>query len=141
MDATTVGADLAKNVFVACVADCAGRIVERLGLTPRLMVAEFVRPYRKRQWVKHDRADAEAILITLRSPGMRFIPVKTEVQQQRLAWHSLRLGWVQERTALLNRVRGLLAEFGLIVDPAPGICVRCWSSGNSTPPCRPPCVD
>ncbi len=29
MDATTVGVDLAKNVFVACVADCAGRIVER----------------------------------------------------------------------------------------------------------------
>jgi hypothetical protein len=29
MDTTTVGVDLAKNVFVACVADCAGRIVER----------------------------------------------------------------------------------------------------------------
>ena len=29
MDATTVGVDLAKNIFVACVADCAGRIVER----------------------------------------------------------------------------------------------------------------
>jgi len=157
MDATTVGVDLAKNVFVACVADCAGRIVERrefnragfltwlgtlpagtvigmeacgsahhwgrtaerLGLAPRLMAAEFVRPYRKRQSVKNDRADAEAILVALLSPGMRFIPVKTEAQQQRLAWHSLRVGWVEERTALLNRVRGLLAEFGLIVDPGP----------------------
>ena len=29
MDTTTVGVDLAKNVFVACVADCAGRIVAR----------------------------------------------------------------------------------------------------------------
>jgi transposase len=157
MDATTVGVDLAKNVFVACVADCAGRIVarrefnragfltwlgtlptgtvigmeacgsahhwgrtaQRLGLAPRLMAAEFVRPYRKRQSVKNDRADAEAILVALLSPGMRFIPVKTEAQQQRLAWHSLRVGWVEERTALLNRVRGLLAEFGLIVDPGP----------------------
>lgn len=29
MDTTTVGVDLAKNVFVACVAVCAGRIVAR----------------------------------------------------------------------------------------------------------------
>jgi hypothetical protein len=29
MDTTTVGVDLAKNVFVACVADCTSRIVER----------------------------------------------------------------------------------------------------------------
>lgn len=96
-----------------------GRTAQRLGLAPRLMAAEFVRPYRKRQSVKNDRADAEAILVALLSPGMRFIPVKTEAQQQRLAWHSLRLGWVEERTALLNRVRGLLAEFGVIVDPGP----------------------
>jgi hypothetical protein len=46
--------------------------------------------------------------------------VKTEIQQpQRLVWHSLRVGWVDERTALLNRVRWLLTEFGLIVDPGP----------------------
>lgn len=150
MDTTTVGVDLAKNVFVACVADCAGRIVsrhefsrvgflawlgtlpagtvigmeacgsahhwgrtaQRLGLEARLMAAEFVRPYRKRQSVKNDRADAEAILVALLSPGMRFIPVKTEAQQQRLAWRSLRVGWVEERTALLNRIRGLLADPG-----------------------------
>ncbi|MCA0186572.1 MAG: hypothetical protein LCH90_11340 [Proteobacteria bacterium] len=105
------------------------------------MAAEFVRPYRKRQSVKNDRADAEATLVALLSPGMRFIPVKTEAQQQRLAWHSLRVGWVEERTALLNRIRGLLAEFGLIVDPAPSTCVRCWQDGNSTPPCPRPCVD
>ncbi|SIR37210.1 Transposase [Aromatoleum tolulyticum] len=154
MNATTVGVDLAKNVFVACVADGVGRVVETrefnragflawlptlphgtivameacggahcwgrtmqaLGLEPRLMAAEFVRPYRKRQAVKNDRADAAAIVAALLAPGMRFIPVKTEAQQQRLAWHSLRLGWIEERTALLNRIRGLLAEFGMVVD-------------------------
>lgn len=42
------------------------------------MAAEFVRPYRKRQSVKNDRADAEAILVALLSPGMRFIPVETK---------------------------------------------------------------
>lgn len=154
MNATTVGVDLAKNVFVVCVADGAGRVVETrefnragfvawlstlpsgtvvgmeacggahcwgrtmqaLGLEPRLMAAEFVRAYRKRQAVKNDRADAAAVVAALRAPGMRFIPIKTEVQQHRLAWHSLRLGWIEERTALLNRIRGLLAEFGMVVE-------------------------
>lgn len=82
------------------------------------MAAKFVRPYRKRQSVKHDRADAEAIVIALSSPCMRFIPVKT-VAQQRLVWHSLPVGWVKESTALLSRIRGLLAEFGLIAAPGP----------------------
>ena len=81
------------------------------GLAPRLMAAEFVRPYRKRQSVKNDRADAEAILVALLSPGMRFIPVKTEVQQQRLAWHTHgSVGW-KKRTAPLTVSEGLLAEF------------------------------
>lgn len=96
---------------------CWGRTMQALGLEPRLMAAEFVRPYRKRQAVKNDRADATAIVAALLAPGMRFIPVKTEAQQQqRLAWHSLRQGWIEERTALLNRIRGLLAEFGMVVD-------------------------
>jgi len=157
MNATTVGVDLAKNVFAACVADGAGRGIETLsfnrdgflawlgtlpkgtvvgmeacgsahfwartmlalGLVPRLMAAEFVRAYRKRQAVKNDRADARAIVAALLAPGMRFIPVKTEVQQQRLAWHSLRQGWVEERTALLNRIRGLLTEFGVVIGIGP----------------------
>lgn len=155
MNTTTVGVDLAKHVFVACVADGAGRVIETrefnragfvawlptlpagtvvgmeacggahcwgrtmavLGLIPRLMAAEFVRPYRKRQAVKNDRADAAAIVAALLAPGMRFIPVKSEAQQQRLAWHSLRQGFIEERTALLNRIRGLLTEFGLVIAP------------------------
>jgi transposase len=154
MNATPVGVDLAKNVFVVCVADavgrvsetrefnragflawlatlprgtvvgmeacggahCWGRTMQALGLEPRLMAAEFVRAYRKRQAVKNDRADAAAIVAALLAPGMRFIPIKTEAQQHRLAWHSLRLGWIEERTALLNRIRGLLAEFGMVVE-------------------------
>lgn len=58
-----------------------GRTAQRLGLAPGLMAAEFVRPYCKRQSVKNDRADAEAILVALPSPGLRFIPVKTKTQQ------------------------------------------------------------
>ena len=47
---------------------------------------------------------------------MRFVVVKTEEQQQRLAWHRPREGWKAERTALFNRIRGLLTEFGIVVE-------------------------
>jgi transposase len=77
--------------------------MQALGLEPRLMAAEFVRAYRKRQAVKNDRADAAAIVAALRAPGMRFIPIKTEAQQQRLAWHSLRRCASGRRWARPNR--------------------------------------
>lgn len=93
-----------------------GRTMRALGLEPRLIAAEFVRAYRKNQRVKNDARDAEAVLTALHAPGMRFVAVKTEEQQQRLAWHRLREGWKAERTALFNRIRGLLTEFGIVVE-------------------------
>src|SRR5450631_1547633 len=83
------------------------------GHTARLIAAEFVVPFRKGG--KNDTADAEAIAIAARQPTMRFVPIKTIDQQAILAWHSVREGWKEERTALLNRVRGLLAEFGIVI--------------------------
>src|SRR4029434_131886 len=47
--------------------------------------------------------------------ALRFVPIKSVDQQAILAWHSVREGWKEERTALLNRVRGLLAEFGIVI--------------------------
>ncbi len=44
---------------------------------------------------------------------MRFVPIKTAEQQGQLAVHRLREGFTEERTALFNRIRGLLTEFGL----------------------------
>ena len=93
-----------------------GRTMQALGLEPRLIAAEFVKPYRKNQRVKNDARDAEAVLTALHAPGMRFVTIKTEEQQQRLAWHRLREGWKAERTALFNRIRGLLTEFGIVVE-------------------------
>ena len=154
MNATTIGVDLAKQVFAVCVGDdrghggqlsvmkrgeflkrlttlpagtvvameacsaahCWGRTMQALNLEPRLIAAEFVRPYRKNQRVKNDARDAEAILAALHAPGMRFVAIKTMEQQQRLAWHRLREGWKAERTALFNRIRGLLTEFGIVVE-------------------------
>jgi transposase len=90
-----------------------GRWFAAHGHTALLIAAEFVVPFRKGG--KNDTADAEAVAIAARQPTMRFVPLKTVDQQAILAWHRVREGWKEERTALLNRVRGLLAEFGIVI--------------------------
>ena len=89
-----------------------GRRMQAMGLQPRLMAAEFVQAFRKSKSAKNDHNDAEAIAIAVRQPTMRFVAIKNETQQSRLAWHRVREGWKEERTALINRCRGLLLEFG-----------------------------
>jgi transposase len=64
---------------------------------------------------KNDAADAAAICEAVQRPNMRFVPVKTEEQQSRLMVHRARQGYVKERTATINRIRGLLAEFGIVL--------------------------
>lgn len=86
-----------------------------IGLQPRIMAAEFVQPYRKSRAGKNDRNDAEAIAIAVRDANMRFVAVKSVEQQARLSRHRMREGWKEERTALGNRIRGLLGEFGLVI--------------------------
>ena len=90
-----------------------GRWFAARGHTARLIAAEFVVPFRKGG--KNDTADAEAVAIAARQPTMRFVPIKTIDQQAILAWHSAREGWKEERTGLLNRMRGLLAEYGVVI--------------------------
>lgn len=46
---------------------------------------------------------------------MRFVAVKTADQQAHLALHRIRAELNQQRTAQINQLRGLLAEFGLIL--------------------------
>jgi transposase len=64
---------------------------------------------------KNDRNDAEAIATAARQGNMRFIPVKSVDQQVRLSWHRVREGYKAEALATSNRLRGLLAEFGVVV--------------------------
>jgi transposase len=150
MEITTVGLDLAKNVFSVygvdergsvvlrktvrrakllelfaqlpvCVVGmeaCSGaqhwaRELRKLGHDPRIMAAEFVEPYR--QGGKNDANDAAAICEAVSRPNMRFVAVKSVEQQAVLAVHRLRQGLIEERTALANRLRGLLAEYGVVV--------------------------
>lgn len=90
-----------------------GRWFASRGHTAKLIAAEFVQPFRKSSAAKNDRNDAEAIAIASRQPTMRYVAIKSVEQQEILAWHRMREGWKEERTALLNRLRGLLGEFGI----------------------------
>jgi len=83
------------------------------GHTVKLMAPKFVAPYRKSG--KNDGNDAEAICEAVGRPSMRFVPVKSVQQQAVLTLHRVRLGFVEERTATINRIRGLMAEFGVVL--------------------------
>ena len=85
------------------------------GLQPRLMAAQFVTPFRKSRTSKNDRNDAEAIATAARQGNMRFVPIKSVEQQARLAWHRVREGYKTEALAIGNRLRGVLAEFGIVI--------------------------
>ena len=150
MKITTIGIDLAKNVFQLHGVDERGKAVLRkqlkrkdvvkffanlepcligmeacgsahywarklseFGHTVRLMAPQFVKPYVKTN--KSDRNDAEAICEAVGRPNMCFVPVKTAEAQAVLALHRARQGFVKARTAQANQIRGLLAEFGIVI--------------------------
>jgi transposase len=89
------------------------RKLAALGHTVRLMAPQFVKPYVKTN--KSDRNDAEAICEAVARPNMRYVPVKTGEQQAVLSVHRARQGFVKARTAQANQIRGLLAEFGIVI--------------------------
>jgi transposase len=98
-----------------------GRRFQQHGHTVKLMAPKFVAPYRKSD--KNDGNDAEAVCEAVTRPNMRFVPVKSTEQQALLALHRVRQGFVVERTALINRLRGLLSEFGVVL-PLRAVSVR-----------------
>lgn len=88
----------------------------KFGHTVRMMAPKFVVPYRmsgKRG--KNDAADAAAICEAVTRPNMRFVPVKSIEQQSHLFVHRARQGYVEQRTAQINRIRGLLSELGIVL--------------------------
>ena len=89
------------------------RQLQSLGHEVRLISPQFVKPYVKSN--KHDIADAEAICEAVSRPTMRFVPIKNVEQQAMLSLHRAREGFVGDRTATANRIRGLMAEFGLVI--------------------------
>lgn len=96
------------------------RRLAAMGLQPKLIAGHFVGPYRMEgRRAKNDATDAAAVCEAASRPSMRFVPIKTAQQQGLLAVHRLREGYKEERTACINRIRGLLAEFGLVFAQSP----------------------
>lgn len=100
------------------------RTLRRLGHDPKLMAAELVVPFRMSRGAKNDRNDAEAIMVAVQQPTMRFVSPKSIEQQAMLSWHRARAGYMEERKSLLNRTRGLLAEFGIWVGRSAAVLIR-----------------
>lgn len=154
MHVTTLGIDLAKNVFqlhgvddrghavlsrrvrrnklmevvtslppcVIGMEACAsahhwGRAFEQCGHTVKLMSAKYVKPYVKTN--KNDCRDAEAICEAVSRPTMRFVAIKTVDQADLQAVHRSRSLLIKTRTALINQIRGLLGEYGLVIARSP----------------------
>ena len=96
------------------------RKLRGLGLDARLIAAHFVSPYRMEgRSGKNDAADAAAICEAASRPSMRFVPIKSCEQQGVMSLHRVREGFKEERTGCINRIRGVLAEFGLVFAKSP----------------------
>lgn len=88
------------------------RTFEAAGRTVRLINPRFVKPFVRGS--KNDAVAAEAIFGAASRPGMRFVPVKTVAQQDLQSLHRVRDRLVASRTSLINHIRGLMAEYGLV---------------------------
>jgi transposase len=89
------------------------RRLQALGHQVRLIAPQYVKAFVKTN--KNDAADAEAICIAARQPDMRFVSPKNPEQQGVMALHALRAGAMKTRNAQASRLRGLLAEFGIVI--------------------------
>ena len=89
------------------------RRIRELGHEVRLLPAKAVRPFVAGN--KTDAHDARAIWTAVQQPGIKVVAVKSEEQQAILALHRMRQQLVKFRTAQINGLRGLLAEYGEVM--------------------------
>jgi len=89
------------------------RVLSELGHEVRLISPQFVTPYVKSN--KNDHNDAEAICEAVDRPSMCFVPPKSPEQLEIQAIHRIRQRLISDRTRLVNQIRGLLAEHGIVI--------------------------
>ena len=105
--------DCVVAMEACCGAHHLGRVLRDQGHEVRLMSPEYVQPYVKAQ--KNDERDAEAIAEAATRPTMRFVDLKSESQLDMQILHRARTRLVTDRTALINQLRALLLERGIVV--------------------------
>lgn len=91
------------------------RVFQRAGHSVKLISPQFVKPFVKTN--KNDANDAEAIVEAASRPSMNFVPIKQLEQQDIQSIQRVRSRVVKNRTALINEIRGLILEYGIIVTP------------------------
>ena len=89
-----------------------GRALRAMGHEVRLIPAAYVKPFVKRN--KTDARDAAAICVAARRPDMRPVAIKSEEQQASRALERSRELLIKQRTQLMNSLRAMLAEFGVV---------------------------
>ena len=106
------------------------RQLREQGHTVKLMAPQYVKPYVKTN--KNDLRDAEAIAEAVTRPSMRFVPIKTVAQQDIQALHRVRERLIGARTALINEMRGLLAEYGIVLPVGVKAFRKAWAETLDT---------
>ena len=94
------------------------RTIEILGHEVKRIHPRYVKAFLL--GAKNDANDAAAICEAVQRPNMRFVPHKSPEQVDIQCIHRIRQGYIKSRTALVNQIRGLLAEYGIIIRQ--GIC-------------------
>jgi transposase len=89
------------------------RTFEKMGHIVKIMSPQFVKPYVMAN--KNDRNDARGIAEAVTRPNMKFVPIKKIEQQDMLLLHRTRELIVKQKTAQSNQIRGLLAEYGIVI--------------------------
>lgn len=89
------------------------REFEALGHRVDLIAPQYVKPFLKRN--KNDWRDAEAICVAAQQETMHYVPKKRLEQQDTQNLYRIRERLVKARTALVNEMRGLLAEYGIVI--------------------------
>ena len=91
-----------------------GNKFKAMGHEVKLIAAQFVKPFVKSQ--KNDRNDAEAIVEAGLRPSMRFVALKDKWQQDIQCLQRARKRGVRARTSIINQTKGLLLEYGVVVE-------------------------
>ena len=94
-----------------------GRAFAQLGHAVKLMSPKYVKPSVKTN--KNDARDAEAICEAVSRPTMRVVAIKTVDQTDLQGVHRSRSLLIKTRTALINQIRGLLGEYGVVMARSP----------------------
>lgn len=84
-----------------------------MGHDVKLLTPESVRPFAKAQ--KNDWNDALAIAEAAQRPGRHAVGIKSDEQLDMQALHRVRQRLVTARTSIINQLRGLLRERGLVI--------------------------